>query len=79
MNAAGPPCQDEHRRLEGILGIVHIMQHAPANAEHQAGMAPQQQLERRFIAGCDKTLQQLSIADAAHLRRRSADALQQHG
>ncbi len=64
--------QHQEGGLEGILGVLGVVQHAPADAEDHRSMPPHQQLERRLIAVLEKTLQQMRIGDDSRQRRPQA-------
>ena len=60
------PGQHEKCRLKGILGLVSVPQHAPADAQDHHAMPLDQSRERRlrgFIAAGDKPLEKLCIAE----------------
>src|SRR5262249_58784327 len=48
-DATGFPSQREEGGLEGVLGVMGVVEHASAHAEYHALMAPDQQLEGGFI------------------------------
>jgi hypothetical protein len=54
--------QNEERGLEGILGIVRVVQHAPADAEDHRTVGPHDSLERGLISMRHEPLQQLPLA-----------------
>jgi hypothetical protein len=49
--------QGEERRLEGVLGVLFMAQHAAADVQNHRPVTPNQDLERRLIALADETLQ----------------------
>ncbi len=53
--------QDEKSRLECVLGVVRVLQNAPANAQHHWTVSCHQGLERNDVMPGDKTLEQLRI------------------
>ena len=72
--------EDQEGGLQGILGVVEIMQHAPADTEHQPLMPPDQQLERSLVAGRGKAFQRRTVTDAGFaLGRRAPDPAENPG
>jgi hypothetical protein len=63
--------QDEERGLEGVLGLVGIVQKAPAHAQHHRPVPPHQRRERRRVLGNHKALQEVLIGQVAVWRRTS--------
>ena len=53
--------QGEECGLEGVFGIVLVVQHAPADAEDQRAVAAHQRREGCFLAPCGETLQQFAV------------------
>ena len=47
--------------LEGVFRVVDVAQHAPANAEHQRTVPPQDRLECRLVALPQEGVEQLCI------------------
>jgi len=48
--------QHEKRRLEGVLGVLDMAQHAPAEAEHHRPVPPHQRLEGGLVATGDEAV-----------------------
>ena len=46
---ARPPGEDEEGRLEGVLGLVSVAEHAPADAEDHRSVAEDQHPEGSFL------------------------------
>jgi hypothetical protein len=63
-NRTGLPSQYQERRLEDVVHVVGVVEHAPANAEDHAPMPIEQRGERGFIPAAAKALQQFAIANA---------------
>ena len=63
--------QDEERGLEGVLGIVRIVEDTTADRQHHGAVTAHQSRESGLVALSQKTLQQLTI-------RRIRVVLQQH-
>jgi hypothetical protein len=53
--------EHEERGLEGILGILPVMEHASAHAEHQRPVSPDQCRERCLIPMGHKALEKISV------------------
>jgi hypothetical protein len=53
--------EDNERGLEGVLGVLCVVEHPPTNREHHGAVAPNQHFERRFVAARAEVLQQLGI------------------
>ena len=66
--------QDEESRLEGILGVVAMTQHAVADAQNHRTMPAHQRRERRLFASTNKPLQQFSIGQGVERRRARISA-----
>ncbi len=70
IRTAKPVClagQDQEGGLEGILGGVRLVQHAPADAEDHRAMPAHQGRERRLAFGritSQESIQQLPVAQA---------------
>ena len=65
---AGLPRQRQERHLEGVLGVVRIVQDAPADAQHHRPVPRHQRAEVRFaglIAARHEPFQQLGVGQPA--------------
>ena len=60
LDRARPPDQCEERRLKGILGVVRVVEHAPAEPQHHRPVPRHQRLERRILA-VEEPPQQLAV------------------
>ena len=56
--------EDQERGLEGILGIVRILQDAPADAQDHRPVPRHQDLERRGVLPGGEALEQLRIGES---------------
>jgi hypothetical protein len=65
----GLPRQDQERGLQGILGVLGVVQDAPANLLHHRPMSLDQLREGVLIAAEEEQFQQLSIRQVATGRR----------
>jgi hypothetical protein len=70
MQRTGLASQHQEGCLEGILGMVLIAEHAPANAEYHRPVPFHQGSKRWLISPSGETLQELPIGDGASLWRR---------
>ena len=57
--------QCEKRRLEGVFGVLAVVQDAPADTEHNALVTADDQLERRLIRMRDEAREELCVAGAS--------------
>jgi hypothetical protein len=60
-NGGGLPGEDEKGGLKGVLGVVSVAQHLPADAEHKRTVSLQEGGEGSFIASSDELLQQVRV------------------
>jgi len=67
--------EDKEGRLKGVLGILHVPQHAQAQPPDHGAMPAHQGREGPLVAGGDEARQQLPVARTA-LGRRTEHALQ---
>jgi hypothetical protein len=51
--------------LESVLGVVGMLQNAPADAQHHWSVSVHQGSERRFFAVVNEALEQLLVCGAA--------------
>ena len=71
-----PAKQDQERGLEGIVGVIRVVEHAPTDAQHHGAVPFDQRLEGRLdgINGPGRdSVQQLSVRkspDDAHVPER---------
>jgi hypothetical protein len=65
----GPGFANEHQegRLERILDGRFLSENPSADVQHQPGVAPDQQLERRLVSALDESSKQFAIAEAGCL------------
>jgi hypothetical protein len=63
------PGQDEEGGLEGVLGVLLVPQHAPAQAQHHRPVAAHQCREGLLVPGRDEAGQEVAIAAAGDARR----------
>ncbi len=71
------PCfarQNEEGSLEGILGVLQTVQHAPAHAYHEVRVALHESTESVLVALTGETFQQLPIAQAVLVAHRGKAA-----
>jgi hypothetical protein len=70
-------CQCEKRSLKRVLGVVRILQDAPAYPIDKPRVPPNEQLEGRLVTARDEAIEELDIAGAAdfcaHLANPSKD------
>ena len=61
---AGLAHQDQEGRLEGILGVGLVAEHAAADAQYHRPVPPHQGFEGRLVTLTDVALEQLGIEQA---------------
>ena len=76
-DAAGFAGKSQERRLKRIFRVVVVAQDTAADAEHEALVAADEQLEGGLVAGRGEAAQQLGVADA--IGRGLADLMEQSG
>src|SRR5262249_32129790 len=64
-DAGSLACQDEEGGLEGVLGVVLVAQHLPADAEHQRPVLLEQRGKGALVPLGDEALEQLAVRGAA--------------
>jgi hypothetical protein len=57
--------EDQERRLESVLGLVRVAQHALAERQHHRPVPPREHFERRLVAPADEVLQELRVGKRA--------------
>src|SRR5262249_1715282 len=57
--------ENQESGLEGVLGIVRMPQHPPADGQHHRSMPPQQRLERRLVALAHQSIEKLAGRQAS--------------
>src|SRR5207302_724293 len=69
--------QDSESGLEGVFGIVIVVEDAPADTEDHRTVAAQQDFKRVFVPALDEPLQELSIGKPRSIlaKRRAAKVL----
>jgi hypothetical protein len=55
------PGQGNESRLEGVLGVVPVAKHAPADAQDQRALSPHQGREGGLVTLAGKALQKLAV------------------
>ena len=67
--------EDQESCLEGVLGVVRILQDAPADAQDHRPVTRHQGLERRGVMPGDEALEQLRIGEARDgpIRQQAVD------
>src|SRR5262249_5333931 len=59
----GPAGEDEEGALEGVLGVLVVVQQVPADAKNQRAVPLHQGREGRLVPRRDEALQQLAVAE----------------
>src|SRR5207253_490064 len=74
------PGQDEEGRLEGVLGILLVVEHAPADAQDHRPMTADQGGEGGFVTAGGEVVQKLLIGPLQRTAAdcHSAEVLQNH-
>src|SRR5262249_26402769 len=57
--------EDQEAGLEGVLGVLLVAEHPPADAQDHGAVAAHQGLEGRLVAAAQEPLQELAIRQAA--------------
>jgi hypothetical protein len=68
-HGAGLASQGEEGGLEGVLGVLHVAEHAPADAEHHRPVTADQFCEGVLVAAGAEAFQQLPVRLALSGRR----------
>src|SRR5262249_60601038 len=68
-------CQHEKGRLKGIFGVLLMVQHSAADAQHHWTVAWDKRGERRLVASGGEVIQQLAVGSlcGAAARRELED------
>jgi hypothetical protein len=74
-----PADEDEERGLEGVLGVVGVAQHPPADTQDHRAVAAHEGLEGALIAAQRKNLQELPIGGALVPQAGSPQVLEEFG
>src|SRR5262249_6159020 len=59
--------KDQEGSLEGVLGVFLAAEHAAAQPQDHAAVAPDERFKRRLVAGHDEPLEQVGVGQAAAL------------
>jgi hypothetical protein len=53
--------EDEERRLEGVFGILGLVQHLSAHAQYQRPVPPHESVESGLVPSANERMEQLSV------------------
>jgi hypothetical protein len=60
-DGTGLPCQDQEGGLEGILGVLFIAKHPPADTQNQGAMPPKKHGEGSLVTTLDESAEQFPV------------------